>query len=135
MSAAGSRASPRMSRIRVGAASHATPAMQMNAKTQPSGSSGSPSAIALTTATRITSVLAYTVPMAKFRRSNARSSATVPRIWATPAPAMIGQKRGGIDGTGSPTIPNVTKATIRASGKPYAYRTKPAPLTDSTDRS
>ena len=120
ISAAGSRALPRTSRSRFGAASQATPAVHTRAATHPSGSSDSPSATVDTIATRITSVLAYTVPMAKLRRSKARSSATVPRIWMTPAPAMIGQKRGGVDGIGSPTMPNVTNATISASGKPYA---------------
>ena len=80
INAAGSPARPRMSRNRSGAASHPTPIMQTTAATHPSGSRGSPSATAATTATWITSVFAYTVPIAKSRRSNARSSATVPRI-------------------------------------------------------
>ena len=35
-----------------------------------------------------------------------------------PAPAMIGQNRQGMSGTGSPNTPNVTTATSTASGKP-----------------
>src|SRR3546814_17812331 len=78
--------------------------MHTTIATHPSGRSGSPSTSAPTMATWITSVFEYTVPTAKPRAWNDRSSAMVAAIWATPAVAMIGPNRDGTSGTGGSKI-------------------------------
>ena len=50
----------------------------------------------------------------------------VPRIWATPAPATIGQNRQGTCGMSWPATTKVANAAMQARGNPKEYRTKPA---------
>ena len=69
-------------------------------------------------ATARTSVLEYTVPTAKSRSRNERSSATVATIWATPAAVTSGQNRAGAAGTSWPSTPNHTSAIAQANGVP-----------------
>ena len=64
----------------------------------------------------MTSDFAYTVPMAKSRRSNDRSSASVPPICAMPAPTTIGQKRAGMPGR--PLTAAVIASATTANGNP-----------------
>jgi len=69
-------------------------------------------------ATMSTSDFEYTVPTAKSRCLKAANSATVARIWATAAIAIVGQNRTGTAGASRPSTTNNATLRTTASGAP-----------------